>query len=84
MTTEPTSLPGFSPGREEENPGSEIAIETATFAGRWRFQITLMECNFRLVLESVYYNVECQFYANEQMGFFKDANQKPEKLKSSE
>ena len=84
MTTEPTSFPGFSPRREEENPGRKIAIETAIFAGRRRFQITLIECNFRLVLESVYYNVQCQFYANEQMGFFKEANQKPEKLKSSE
>ena len=65
MTTEPASFPGFSPRREEENPGGEIAIETAIFAGRRRFQTTLMERNFRLVLESVYYNVQCQFYANE-------------------
>ena len=84
MTTELTSFPGFSPKRKEENPGSETAIETAIFAGRRRFQTTLMECNFRLVLESVYYNVQCQFYANKQVGFFKEANQKPEKLKSSE
>ena len=84
MTTEPTSFPGFSPRREEENLGSEIAIETSIFTGRRRFRITLIECNFRLELESVYYNVQCQFYANEQMGIFKEANQKPEKLKSSE